>query len=101
RGISSHAAAAPDKGRSALDGVEAFNYMANLMREHVPDFTRIHYVVTNGGAAPNVVPDFAEVYYYVRHPDQTVVQDIFTRLVEAAKGAATGTGTTVNYEIMA
>src|SRR5690606_14395600 len=101
RGISSHAAAAPDKGRSALDGVEAFNYMANLMREHVPDFTRIHYVVTNGGAAPNVVPDFAEVYYYVRHPDQTVVQNIFTRLVEAAKGAAAGTGTTVDYEIMA
>lgn len=101
KGISSHAASGPDKGRSALDGVEAFNFMANLMREHIPDFTRIHYVVTNGGAAPNVVPDFAEVYYYVRHPDQTVVLDVFDRLVEASKGAAMGTGTSVEHEIMA
>lgn len=99
-GVSSHAAAAPDRGRSAMDGVEAMDFMANLMREHVPQETRIHYVVTSGGSAPNVVPDFAESYYYVRHPDPEMARSIFDRLVEAAKGAAQGTGTTVDYEIM-
>ena len=68
RGVSAHAAGAPDQGRSALDGVEAMNHMVNLMREHVPQETRIHYVITAGGSAPNVVPDFAEVYYYVPQP---------------------------------
>jgi aminobenzoyl-glutamate utilization protein B len=100
RGIAAHAAGAPERGRSALDGVEAFNHMANLMREHVPEDTRIHYVITNGGAAPNVVPDFAEVYYYVRHPEAKQVAEIFPRLVKAAEGAALGTGTTVEHEII-
>jgi len=99
-GIASHAAAAPDRGRSALDAVEAFDYMANMMREHVPQETRIHYVITSGGSAPNVVPDFAEVYYYVRHPDPEMVRSIFDRLVAAAEGAAKGTGTTMDYEVM-
>ncbi len=99
-GLSAHAAAAPDRGRSALDGVEALDYMVNLMREHVPSDARIHYVITSGGQAPNVVPDFAEVYYYVRHPDPRMVQSIFDRLVKAAQGAAMGTGTTVDYEII-
>src|SRR5450432_447186 len=99
-GLSAHAAAAPDKGRSALDGVEAFDYMVNMMREHVPQETRIHYVITNGGKAPNVVPDFAEVYYYVRHPRREDVVSIFDRVVKAAEGAAMGTGTTVDYEII-
>jgi len=100
RGISAHAAGAPDKARSALDGVEAFNHMINLMREHVPQETRIHYVITSGGIAPNVVPDFAEVFYYVRHPDARMVREIWGRLEEAAKGAAQGTGTEVDWEII-
>jgi len=100
RGVSAHAAAAPDRGRSALDGVEAMNYMTNLLREHVPQETRIHYVITSGGIAPNVIPDFAEVYYYVRHPDPERVRGIFDWVVEAAEGAARGTETTVDYEIM-
>lgn len=100
RGVSAHAAAAPDRGRSALDGVEAMNYMTNLLREHVPQETRIHYVITSGGIAPNVIPDFAEVYYYVRHPDPERVRGIFDWVVEAAEGAAQGTETTVDYEIM-
>jgi aminobenzoyl-glutamate utilization protein B len=100
RGVSAHAAGAPEKARSALDGVEAFNYMVNLMREHVPQQTRIHYVITNGGSAPNVVPDFAEVFYYVRHPEAAQVRQIWARVEEAAKGAANGTGVEVDWEII-
>ncbi|MEO6313593.1 MAG: amidohydrolase [Chitinophagaceae bacterium] len=99
-GLSAHAAAAPERGRSALDGVEAMDYMVNMMREHTPQETRIHYVITNGGKAPNVVPDFSEVYYYVRHPKREEVVSIFDRVVKAAEGAALGTGTTVDYEII-
>lgn len=99
-GISSHAAAAPERGRSALDGVEAMNYMVNLMREHVPQEIRIHYVITKGGEAPNVVPDFAEVYYYVRHPSAGGLQPIWDRVITAAEAAALGTGTKVAIEVM-
>jgi aminobenzoyl-glutamate utilization protein B len=100
RGLSAHAAAAPERGRSALDGVEAMNHMVNLMREHVPEDTRIHYVITSGGSAPNVIPDFAEVFYYVRHPDPKEVAALFERVVKAAEGAAIGTGTTVDHEVI-
>ncbi len=97
-GTAAHAAAAPDKGRSALDAVEAMNAMVNLMREHVPDRTRIHYVITDGGRAPNVVPAFAESYYYVRHTDPQIVRDVLERVKKAADGAALGTGTRVEFE---
>ncbi len=97
RGVAAHAAAAPDRGRSALDGVEALDMMVNMMREHVPQDARIHYVITDGGRAPNVVPDRAEVYYYVRHPDRAVVASIMDRVKQAAAGAAMGTGTTVEF----
>lgn len=100
QGIASHAAMSPENGRSALDGVEAMNHMANMLREHIPQETRIHYVITNGGKAPNVVPDFAEVYYYVRHPKREVTVDVFDRIAKAAEGAAIGTGTTMTYEIV-
>ena len=99
-GISAHAAAQPDQGRSALDAVEAMDNMVNMMREHIPQETRIHYVITSGGKAPNVVPDFAEVYYYVRHPKRKDVVEIFDRVVKAAEGAALGTGTTMKYDII-
>jgi len=99
-GLSAHASASPDRGRSALDGVEAMNAMVNLMREHVPSDARIHYVITNGGSAPNVVPDFAESYYYVRHTDTRVVEEVFERVAKAAEGAALGTGTRMEYEII-
>ena len=99
-GISAHAAASPERGRSALDGVEAMNNMVNMMREHISPETRIHYVITNGGKAPNVVPDFAEVYYYVRHPKREEVVNVFNRVVKAANGAAMGTETTVDYGII-
>jgi aminobenzoyl-glutamate utilization protein B len=100
RGIASHAAASPERGRSALDGVEALNYMVNMMREHIPEKSRVHYVITRGGEAPNVVPAFAEVYYYIRHPEMDIVKDIFNRVTKAAEGAALGTGTTLDYEVI-
>ena len=96
-GLSAHAAAAPDKGRSALDGVEVMNVAVNYLREHIPMATRIHYVVTSGGEAPNVVPDFAESYYYVRHTDPEVVKSVMERVKKAAEGAAIATGTTVKF----
>ena len=100
RGRSAHAAAAPYAGRSALDGIESMNHMANLMREHVPQETRIHYVIKSGGLAPNVVPDFAEVEYMVRHPDARMVDEIWNRLEKCAQGAATGTETQVEVEVI-
>jgi aminobenzoyl-glutamate utilization protein B len=74
--------------------------MVNLMREHVPQETRIHYVITAGGLAPNVVPDYAEVFYYLRHPEATKVSELWKRLEDAALGAARGTGTEVEWEII-
>ncbi|GMN02289.1 amidohydrolase [Erythrobacter sp. MTPC3] len=99
-GISAHAAGAPERGRSALDGAEAMNMMANMLHEHMPQDARMHYVITSGGNAPNVVPDFAEVFYYVRHPDPDGVDAIWERLEQAARGAAMGTGTEVTWEVI-
>ncbi|MCY7310695.1 MAG: amidohydrolase [Chitinophagaceae bacterium] len=99
-GIASHASVSPEQGRSALDAVEAMDNMVNMMREHIPQETRIHYVITNGGKAPNVVPEFAEVYYYVRHPDKAMAVSIFDRIAKAAEGAALGTETKMDYEII-
>lgn len=98
KGLSAHASAAPDRGRSALDGVEVMNVAVNYLREHIPFSTRIHYVVTNGGEAPNVVPDFAESYYYVRHTDPQVVRSVMERVKKAAEGAALATATSVEFE---
>src|SRR6266850_2395074 len=98
-GVAAHAAAAPDRGRSALDAVEAMDYMVNMMREHVPQETRIHYVITRGGEAPNVVPAFAEVYYYVRHPDPVEVKSTWDWVTKAAQGASMGTETRFEVEV--
>ncbi len=98
KGVSAHAAASPWRGLSALDGVEVMNVAVNYLREHIPDGTRIHYVVTDGGKAPNVVPDFAESYYYVRHVDPQIVKDVMARVQKAAEGAALATGTSVTFE---
>jgi aminobenzoyl-glutamate utilization protein B len=99
-GEASHAAGSPERGRSALDGVEAMNMMVNMLREHVPQETRIHYVITRGGEAPNVVPAFAEAFYYTRHPNVANVKEIFERVVKCAEGAALGTNTSMDYEVI-
>jgi len=95
RGKSAHAAGSPEQGRSALDAIELTCHASELMREHTPDFTRIHHVITAGGGAPNVVPDFAEVFFYVRHPKAEVVKELYPRLVKCAQGAALATETTL------
>ena len=76
------------------------NHASQLLREHTPDSTRIHHVITAGGGAPNVVPDFAEVYYYVRHPESEVVRDVYRRLVLCARAGALATETKldINFE---
>ncbi len=99
-GVAAHASVAPDKGRSALDALEAFDYMVNLMREHVPSDARIHYVITNGGKAPNIVPDTASASYLVRHPKLDVLDEIWPRVLKAAEGAALGTGTTMEWTLV-
>ncbi len=92
-GQAAHAAADPWNGRSALDAVELMNYGVNLMREHVRPTTRIHYVIPNGGEAPNVVPEYAKVWYYVRDINRDRVEEYYDRILKIAEGAAMGTRT--------
>jgi len=99
-GVASHAAAAPERGRSALDGVEIMNVAVNYLREHIPQESRIHYTITNGGDQPNIVPSSAESFYYVRHYDPVVVRDLWERVNKAAQGAALATGTSVSVELI-
>lgn len=99
-GKAAHAAGSPERGRSALDGVEAMNQMVNMMREHISSKSRIHHVITRGGEAPNVVPEFAEVFYYCRHPNPKLVNENFEWMVQAAEGAALGTQTRMEYEVI-
>lgn len=98
-GVASHAARFPERGHSALDGVEAMNHMVNLLREHIPQESRIHYTIKNGGGAANVVPAKASVGYIIRHPDMNTVKDLLRRVNLAASGAAQGTETEVEMSI--
>jgi aminobenzoyl-glutamate utilization protein B len=97
-GKAAHAAGAPEQGRSALDAVELTNHAAQLLREHTPDFTRIHHVITDGGAAPNIVPEFAEVYYYIRHPKSNVLRPLYQRLELCAQAGALATETKLEID---
>ena len=99
-GISSHAAGDPENGRSALDAVELMNVGVNFLREHVPSTTRIHYVITNGGLGPNVVPNEAQVWYYVRAPKRRDVEEIYGRVLNIAKGACQMTDTTHDVRLL-
>lgn len=100
KGKAAHAAQAPYNGRSALDGVELMNTGTNYLREHLIDSIRIHYIITNGGDRPNIVPDFSEVWYYVRGKRAEDVREAFHRVVNVAKGAALMTGTHMDYKIL-
>src|SRR6185436_7521998 len=95
-GTAAHAALAPDRGRSALDAVMLTGTAVEFLREHVPSNSRIHYIVTNGGAAPNVVPDTAELYLYARNPSLTVLTGVWDRILKIGQGAALMTETTLD-----
>jgi len=100
KGITAHAGAYPFNGRSALDAAELMNVGANFLREHVPDITRIHYAFTEVHGAPNVVPDRASVWYYVRALSRDTVVEVYERLIKVARGAAMMTETEVEVEFM-
>jgi len=94
-GRTAHAAANPEMGRSALDAVELMNVGVNYLREHVIQEARIHYVTTNGGGEPNVVPGEAESWYYVRAPRLGQQKEVQSRIMKIAEGAAMMTETTL------
>ncbi len=99
-GKPAHAAAAPDAGRSALDGLMIMANSVEMLREHVPDSTRIHYVITNGGSAPNIVPDYAELFLYARHPSMPVLDKIWDRILKCAQAGALASETRMEMEFI-
>lgn len=99
-GISAHAAQSPESGRSALDAVELMNVGANYLREHVIDDARIHYTITNAGGSPNIIPEEAESWYYIRAPHRRDVESITARLLKIAEGAALMTETRVEHTVL-
>lgn len=94
-GVAAHAAMAPERGRSALDAVMLMGNGIEFMREHVPSNSRIHYIITKGGVAANIVPDLAQMELMARNPSNTVLADIWDRILKISQGAALMTGTTV------
>jgi aminobenzoyl-glutamate utilization protein B len=96
-GRASHAAAGPERGRSALDGAMIMLNAVEFLREHVPQETRIHYVITNGGSAPNVVPAFAEVSLVARHPNAQVLDGIWERIMKCAQAGALASETRMEF----
>jgi aminobenzoyl-glutamate utilization protein B len=99
-GVAAHAAFAPDRGRSALDAVMLMGNGVEFMREHVPSSSRIHYIITKGGVAPNVVPDLAQIFLTARSPSGEVLTDIWARIQKIAQGAALMTETTVDVKVI-
>jgi len=99
-GVAAHAGGSPWLGRSALDGVMLMDAGVNYMREHVPPESRIHSVVTSGGQAPNVVPAFAQVWYFVRAPKRAQVEEIYQWMQDIAQGAALMSGTRHEIEFI-
>ncbi len=100
-GRSAHAAGAPEAGRSALDAVMLTDVGVNFLREHIPSDVRIHCVVTRGGEAPNIVPAYAQSWYYVRAPKRLQLERIYERVLNVARGAALMTDTTLEVELVA
>src|SRR5262249_15127064 len=98
-GLPAHASGSPEKGRSALDGVELMNVGVNYMREHVKESTRVHYVITRGGGQPNVVPADAQVWYFVRGNTHEDAGQVFEWVKEIADGGAKMSRTKVEVKI--
>jgi aminobenzoyl-glutamate utilization protein B len=100
RGQAAHAASSPDRGRSSLDAVLLTAHAVEMLREHVPQETRLHYVITKGGDAPNVVPGLAELYVYARHPDMAALDGIWSRVEKCAQAGALATETRLEAELV-
>ena len=100
RGLAAHAAGAPDKGRSSLDAVMLTGMGIEFLREHVPQETRMHYVITRGGDAPNVVPAMAELYVYARHSHMPTLDNVWERIVKIAQAGALATETKMEMELI-
>jgi len=99
-GKSAHAGGSPDQGRSALDAVELMDVGVNFMREHIIQDARIHYIIEKGGNQPNIVPDYARSWYYVRAPEREQVEYIYNWVLEIAEGAAKMTRTKLRHEFI-
>ncbi len=99
-GKPAHAAAAPEAGRSALDGLMIMANSIEFLRELVPDSTRLLYIVTNGGSAPNIVPDFSEMFLYARHPSMPVLDGIWERIIKCAQAGALASETSMEMEFI-
>jgi aminobenzoyl-glutamate utilization protein B len=99
-GQAAHASFDPWNGRSALDAVELMNYGVNLMREHIKPTARVHYVIPRAGEAPNVVPEYAKVWYYVRDINREEVNKHYDRILKIAEGAALATGATYKVRLI-
>ncbi|MDP6277838.1 MAG: amidohydrolase [Nitrospinota bacterium] len=97
---SAHSARDPWNGRSALDGIEIMNYGVNMMREHMIEAARIHYVIKDGGVAPNVVPSYGRVWYYVRAPKRTIVKELTERVRNCARAGALASGTEMKETLL-
>jgi aminobenzoyl-glutamate utilization protein B len=100
RGKTAHAAGNPEMGRSALDAIELMNIGVNFLREHIISDARIHYVIEEGGGQPNVVPDYARSWYYIRAPERIQLDPIYERIVKIAKGAALMTETELEIQFI-
>jgi aminobenzoyl-glutamate utilization protein B len=98
-GKTSHAASSPESGRSALDAIELMNVGVNYLREHIIPEARIHYVIEEGGGQPNVVPDYARSWYYIRAPERDLLEPIKKRVMKIAEGAALMTDTRLEAEM--
>lgn len=99
-GRAAHASATPQLGRSALDGLLLMNHAVEMLREHVPASTRIHYIITKGGAAPNIVPAFTEGYVYARSPAMPVLDDVWQRILKCAQAGALASETRVEVDLV-
>jgi aminobenzoyl-glutamate utilization protein B len=100
-GKTAHAAGSPEQGRSSLDAIELMNIGVNFLREHIIQDARIHYVIEEGGGQPNVVPDYARSWYYIRAPERSQVESIYQRINKIAKGAALMTDTELKIDLIA
>jgi len=99
-GKASHAGGSPEQGRSALDAVELMNAGVNFLREHVIQDARIHYTIEKGGEQPNIVPEYARSWYYVRAPERDQLEDIYNWVLDIAKGAVMMTRTELRHELI-